>query len=101
VLHITLAPEEIIGGDFNEDGVVDAADYVVWRKGLGAIYTQNDYNVWRSNFGRAAGSGATLGSANGAVVPEPATQLLAMSALLVLGRLWKMPSMPRRQLSCS
>ena len=35
-------------GDFNNDGTVDAADYVVWRKGLGTIYTQDDYNVWRA-----------------------------------------------------
>ncbi len=27
-------------GDFNHDGAVDAADYVVWRKNPGGIYTQ-------------------------------------------------------------
>jgi hypothetical protein len=33
-------------GDFNHDGTVDAADYVVWRKGLGTIYSQDDYEVF-------------------------------------------------------
>jgi hypothetical protein len=65
-------------GDYNHDGVVDAADYVVWRKGLGTIYTQNHYNVWRTNFGQPGGSGSVV-SAN-AAVPEPATLMLLMFA---------------------
>ena len=36
-------------GDFNSDGVVDAADYVVWRKGLGSVYMEADYDIWRAN----------------------------------------------------
>ena len=28
-----------LDGDFNNDGKVDAADYVVWRKGFGTTYT--------------------------------------------------------------
>jgi probable HAF family extracellular repeat protein len=52
-----------LAGDFNVDGSVDAADYVVWRKELGTTYAQNDYDTWRANFGNrapaAAGSGAT------------------------------------------
>ncbi|MEX0613722.1 MAG: hypothetical protein WD229_16505, partial [Pirellulales bacterium] len=35
-------------GDFNFDGKVDAADYVVWRKGLGTTHTQNGFNIWRA-----------------------------------------------------
>jgi hypothetical protein len=55
-----LSPAEIaalasipgdLPGDFNADGIVDSADYVVWRKGLGTTYTTNDFNVWRANFG--------------------------------------------------
>jgi hypothetical protein len=41
-------------GDFNVDGRVDAADYVVWRKGLGTIYTSSDINMWRAHFGETA-----------------------------------------------
>jgi T5SS/PEP-CTERM-associated repeat protein len=58
-------------GDFNNNGVVDAADYVVWRKGLGTTYTKADYDVWRANFGQTAGN-ASGASAN-AAVPEPTT----------------------------
>jgi PEP-CTERM motif len=34
--------------DFNGDGTVDTADYVVWRKNNG---TQDEYNAWRAQFG--------------------------------------------------
>jgi hypothetical protein len=64
----------IVAGDFNNDNAVNAADYVVWRKGLGTTYTQNDYNVWRANFGQTAGSGS--GATASAAVPEPTTLLL-------------------------
>src|SRR5262249_47595655 len=65
-------------GDFNGDGGVDAADYVTWRNGLGAAYTQADYDAWRAHFGQTAGSGT------GAVaienVPEPAVLLQTILA---------------------
>jgi adhesin HecA-like repeat protein len=67
-------PGTALPGDYNHNGIVDAADYVVWRKGLGSTFTQNDYNVWRSNFGQTAGSGS--GAVANAVVPEPATLTL-------------------------
>jgi len=64
----------IVTGDYNGNGIVDAADFVEWRKGLGTTYTQNDYTVWRANFGRTAGSGAGAGAAPvSAVVPEPSS----------------------------
>ena len=47
-----------VAGDFNLNGVVDAADYAVWRKGLGTTYSQSDYDVWRANFGQTAASGS-------------------------------------------
>jgi hypothetical protein len=78
-------------GDYNFDGTIDAADYVVWRKTLGQTgfglaadgnanneVDQLDYNVWRAHFGQPAGSGAAA-SAN-AAVPEPATSVLLMLA---------------------
>ncbi len=67
----------ILYGDFNGDGVVDMADYVVLRNGLGTRYTQNDYNQWRSNFGRT--SIPTLAANAEVTVPEPsAFYLLAI-----------------------
>jgi probable HAF family extracellular repeat protein len=74
-----LTPAPAITGDYNLDGAVDAADYVVWRKGLGKTYMPADYDVWRAHFGQTAGSGAALPSAEplSAAVPEPATLALA------------------------
>jgi hypothetical protein len=55
-------------GDYNYSGVVDAADYVLWRKSLesngdlradgdgDADVDQDDYAVWRANFGAVAAS---------------------------------------------
>jgi probable HAF family extracellular repeat protein len=73
-------------GDFNNDGSVDAADYVVWRSGLGAAYTQADYNVWRADFGQTRGSGESLSSAQPlpAAVPEPLTFSLVLLALVIM-----------------
>ena len=43
-------------GDFNGDGIVNATDYVVWRKNN---YSQEQYNVLRrANFGRTFGGGS-------------------------------------------
>lgn len=63
-----------LDGDFNEDGVVDAADYTTWRAGLGSTFTEADYLIWRSNYG------ATESASSVASVPEPAA-----FALLALG----------------
>lgn len=73
-------------GDFNSDGVVNAADYTVWRDNLGSTSSlasdasgngrvdQADYNIWAANYGRTA-------SSNAAAIPEPATVLMASIAL--------------------
>jgi probable HAF family extracellular repeat protein len=78
--HAYLLTPILVPGDFNRDGSVDAADYVVWRKGLGTIYTQTDYNVWRAHFGQTAGSGGGSAGASlsQATVPEAATLVLLM-----------------------
>jgi hypothetical protein len=79
-----------LSGDFNLDGTVDAADYVVWRNGLGTAYTQNDYGVWRANFGKTVGSSAAgypLGASAeslSAAVPEPAAVMLLAGPLIAL-----------------
>ena len=81
-------------GDYNHNGVVDAADYVVWRKGLGTGFTQNDYNVWRSHFSQTASSGS--GASAPASVPEPPTFVLVGLAVAGIGfrgrnSAWGMP----------
>jgi len=80
-------------GDYNNDGRVDAADYVVWRQHLGQSYqllnedtnstpgsvTIEDYAIWRANFGAAApGSGSGFA---GQAVPEPSALALLLTAL--------------------
>jgi hypothetical protein len=69
-----LRAATVIAGDFNDNGAVDAADYVVWREGLGATYTQNDYDVWRRNFGKTVSAGAA--SYAQFLITEPASGLL-------------------------
>jgi hypothetical protein len=63
-----------IPGDFDQNNVVNGADYVLWRKNPGNIYTPADYDTWRLHFGETAASGSTSGAAVGSsnsVVPEP------------------------------
>lgn len=62
-------------GDFNGDGVVDTADYTVWREGFGARYTQADYDVWRYNYGRELASASSQ-----ITTPEPVGFVLAVLA---------------------
>jgi hypothetical protein len=91
-INFDIAPAATpIVGDYNGNGVVDAADYVLWRKGDIAADGNNDtlvdsldYDIWRGNFGATAGAGSALGSA---AVPEPATcGLLVMGLLTVCSR---------------
>ena len=76
-------------GDYNGDGVVDAADYVLWRNNLGAPdesainnqgdgggITASDYNYWKARFGDTTGS---LKASSGAV-PEPGSVALVLAA---------------------
>lgn len=67
-------------GDYNGNGKVDAADYVLWRKtptGFGG--NPAGYNTWRSNYGNSSGSGSSLVS--GSAVPEPTVLSMIVIAL--------------------
>lgn len=81
-------------GDYNGNGVVDAADYVLWRKtydmpavpnGSGAdgnsngIIDDGDFIHWRNRFGQA-----TSGSGGGQNVPEPHAAGCVLLALGIL-----------------
>jgi hypothetical protein len=77
-----------VPGDYNGNGTVDAADYVLWRNGgplqnevatPGQI-TQDDYDAWRARFGNTAGASAGA-NLTAAAVPEPAGCALAMLAM--------------------
>jgi hypothetical protein len=82
-------------GDYNGNGTVDAADYVLWRENVGQPggTLPNDatganpigeaqYTQWKSNFGNPPGPG--LG-ASLAAVPEPCSISLALLATAALG----------------
>ena len=76
-LIATIIAAARLPGDYNNDGSVDAADYVVWRKNPSAFGGDPaGYNTWRANFGRSAGSGSDYLS--GAAVPEPASGVLLL-----------------------
>lgn len=95
-LRLGLIPGAEIGGDFNGDGRVDAADYTVWRDQLGAtgeslaadadgngLVEAADYQVWRSNFGQST-TGAPAATAKTA---EPnAVAVLLCGIAVAAGR---------------
>lgn len=65
---------ELLAGDFNLDGRVDAIDYTVFRDNASGLFTPADYATWANNYG------ATLASSGTATtVPEPTT----LAALIV------------------
>jgi hypothetical protein len=70
-------------GDYNENGIVDTADYVVWRKTDG---NQPGYELWRTNFGRTAAASASAATINAnAAVPEPSWLGLLATGLILSG----------------
>jgi hypothetical protein len=71
-----------LSGDYNSDGKVDAADYVVWRNDPAGHGGASGYNTWEANFGATAGAGAGLGAA---AVPEPTSLVLLLLGLASLG----------------
>jgi hypothetical protein len=81
--EIVLAGFQLTG-DFNGDGVVDAADYVVWRHGVAnGTMEPGDYDDWTANFGGPnAGAAADAGSsADHAAVPESSSLILLSLAV--------------------
>ena len=72
----------MLPGDFNYDGTVDAADYVMWRKTDGS---QAGYNSWREHFGQSAGSG----SFSDGTVPEPSSAWLFVPIAFAAIRSWR------------
>jgi hypothetical protein len=75
-------------GDYNDNGTVDAADYVLWRNGgplenegnNPGVIDQADYDFWRSRFGAMSGVGGGL-----TAIPEPTTSILGALTVIVGG----------------
>jgi hypothetical protein len=104
-------------GDYSNNSVADAADYVAWRNSLGGSSLLNetvspgtvdaaDYAEWRSHFGtdysgstittiidnvRFANAGAGSGQLSAGGVPEPSSVVLVLGLGVVLsaGRRWR------------
>jgi PEP-CTERM motif len=84
--------EPLTTGDYNNSGIVDAADYVVWRNSVGQTSSlaadgnlngaieAGDYGVWSSTFGNHTTSTPLAASS---AVPEPASGALAGVALML------------------
>jgi hypothetical protein len=92
VVLIGLSTESVgIAGDFNNDGKVDAGDYVTWRKnngtnnalandnGLGTPIGPSHYALWRANYGKPPGAGSGLSASS---VPEPQSCWLALCFII-------------------
>jgi hypothetical protein len=76
VHHLADLQIGIGDADFNQDGFVDAADYTVWRDGLGTRFDEEAYSLWHSTFG------VNLNNESAVLVPEPsATALVAIACL--------------------
>jgi hypothetical protein len=84
-----------IAGDYDGDGLVNAADYMAWRSSFGqsvapwtgadgngdGVVDNGDYILWRKQMA-AGGTGAGVGVA---AVPEPAAGVLIMAIATLLG----------------
>jgi hypothetical protein len=88
-MQIESSAAPLLVGDYNNNLVVDAADYTVWRNNLGTTNTlpndpvggtigQDQYNNWKSNFGTIPGNGSGLAAES--AVPEPGSVLLCLLA---------------------
>jgi hypothetical protein len=76
-----------VPGDYNNNGTVDAADYVLWRNNGPLLNDPTlgvqaaDYAFWRSRFGATSGSGS---GSSLAAVPEPGTAQIACLAFVAV-----------------
>lgn len=91
------SPLSLLPGDYNNDGLVDAIDYAVWRESVGqpAGALENDFEeveigapqflAWQANYGASR----PLVNVGAVTAPEPATvaQLASFFVLLLAGRL--------------
>jgi glycoprotein endo-alpha-1,2-mannosidase len=90
VRYASVTPADLLPGDFNDDGVVNATDYTVWRDNLGAVVTlpnevssngrvsQEDYDTWRAAYGTSAASTAS------AATPEPGALSILVLAIVAM-----------------
>lgn len=86
---------EPVAGDYNNDGVVNIADYTLWQDNFGAMIalpnetatlgevTNEDYDVWKTHFNQSSLPVGTI--ATGSTIPEPGSLLMLWTLLVSLG----------------
>ena len=101
-----IGASTMVPGDYNGNGEVDAADYVVWRKmlnqsvtpGSGAdgtgpggtpdgVVNDLDYSFWRSRFGSTSAAGSAASEAT--AVPEPTAWTLVLFLMPLIVRRYR------------
>jgi hypothetical protein len=92
--YMLILQHSLIPGDFDVNGVVNAADFAAWRKDFGnwahmsgadgnhnGFVDASDYVVWRKAMSLAGGA-ASSSSVESLAVPEPHAALLMVAAVL-------------------
>jgi hypothetical protein len=67
-----------LAGDYNKNLIVDAGDYVLWRK---TVNSPSGYRTWRSNFGATGGIGTGIELFDHSV-PEPSATFCTLLCLV-------------------
>jgi hypothetical protein len=91
-------------GDYNADGLIDAADYVIWRKTNGSMtnllangdtsgtsalsINAADYAAWMKQYGNVGGGGSTTSLA---AAPEPSAWLIAFFVAACVASITRVP----------
>ena len=103
--NVIVSGTTIVGlaGDYNDDGVVDGADFLAWQRQLGtsvAAYSGADGNgdgvvdaadfvIWRERFGNSVPAAATASAA----VPEPSSLALLCLTIAIALRQRRRPQL--------
>jgi hypothetical protein len=82
-MRFVIEAQVVIPGDFNHDDVVNAADYVVWRK-IDSGNSQG-YTDWRENFGDGLGASGGSQSASPPEAGAPESSTLMMLIVAAVG----------------
>ena len=95
VVALLLSPRLL--GDYNDDGIVGAADYTVWRNSFGqagddlaadetgpsgvpdGVVDNLDYGLWKEHFGESSGAGTA------SIAPEPSCAGMFYACLVTAG----------------
>ena len=103
IVAFTATP--VTSADFDADGVVDGADFLLWQRGsgktIGATHHEGDANrdgvvdgadleLWKASFSAPPAGGAT------SAIPEPATGLLSLTAAIAVAAHKKVRRSSRR-----